>query len=62
MARLDDPQAINLYAYTRNNPLKYTDPEGKEYVDENGNRISVSRNQAGEIVVKGSKKVFAEIP
>jgi RHS repeat-associated protein len=28
--RLLDPQRINLYGYTRNNPLKYTDPTGKD--------------------------------
>lgn len=28
--RLADPQQINLYAYTRNNPLKYIDPFGEK--------------------------------
>ncbi len=28
--RAIDPQQINLYAYTRNNPLKYIDPTGME--------------------------------
>jgi RHS repeat-associated protein len=27
----DDPQAWNGYAYTRNNPLEYTDPDGEDY-------------------------------
>lgn len=27
----DDPQSWNGYAYSRNNPLKYTDPDGKRY-------------------------------
>jgi RHS repeat-associated protein len=27
-ARMNDPQQLNLYAYTRNNPLKYVDPTG----------------------------------
>jgi RHS repeat-associated protein len=24
----DDPQSLNLYAYTKNNPVKFTDPDG----------------------------------
>jgi RHS repeat-associated protein len=28
MGRLGDPQQLNLYAYTRNNPLKFIDPLG----------------------------------
>ncbi len=27
----DDPQSWNAYAYVRNNPLKYTDPDGMKY-------------------------------
>jgi RHS repeat-associated protein len=30
LERLIDPQRLNLYAYTRNNPLKFTDPEGMD--------------------------------
>ena len=26
---LTDPQSLNRYAYARNNPLKYTDPDGR---------------------------------
>jgi RHS repeat-associated protein len=26
-----DPQSWNMYAYARNNPLKYTDPDGRSY-------------------------------
>jgi RHS repeat-associated protein len=29
LGSLTDPQSLNRYAYTRNNPMKYTDPEGK---------------------------------
>jgi len=27
--RLEDPQSLNRYVYCRNNPLKYTDPDGR---------------------------------
>jgi RHS repeat-associated protein len=29
---LQDPETLNRYAYTRNNPLKYIDPSGKYFV------------------------------
>jgi RHS repeat-associated protein len=53
--RLADPQAINLYVYVRNNPLRFTDPDGKEFVDENGNKIKVKKKD-GQIIVTGHKK------
>ena len=28
--KMADPQQWNMYAYTRNNPLTYVDPDGKE--------------------------------
>ncbi len=28
-----DPQMLNRYAYTRNNPIKYVDPDGSSYKD-----------------------------
>lgn len=31
-ARIGDPQQWNLYAYTRNNPMKYLDPDGRDLV------------------------------
>ncbi len=31
-SRLSDPQQLDLYAYARNNPLKYTDPDGEDVV------------------------------
>ncbi|CAN5446156.1 hypothetical protein BH10ACI1_BH10ACI1_08560 [soil metagenome] len=40
--RLTDPQAINLYVYTRNSPLIYVDPDGRIFVDGNGNVIDVN--------------------
>ncbi len=30
--RLLDPQSLNLYAYVRNNPLKFVDPDGMDFV------------------------------
>ena len=30
-AKNEDPQSWNAYAYSRNNPLKYLDPDGKDY-------------------------------
>ncbi len=29
-ARLQDPQTLNLYAYVRNNPLAFVDPDGQD--------------------------------
>jgi RHS repeat-associated protein len=42
--RLRDPQELNLYAYVRNNPLKYIDPDGED--------ITVSRTQQYEFIVE----------
>jgi hypothetical protein len=34
-AYLNDPQELNNYSYGRDNPLRYTDPTGKEYIGYN---------------------------
>lgn len=49
---LGDPQAWNGYAYGRNNPLLYTDPDGESYhiCDQNGQNCSdVSDKQFDQI-------------
>ena len=49
--RMLDPQMFNLYCYTRNNPLKYIDPDGRDLFlvnkDEEGRRralLSITPN------------------
>jgi RHS repeat-associated protein len=37
---ISDPQNLNLYAYVRNNPLKYTDPTGSYYCNRNTDECS----------------------
>lgn len=39
---LDDPQAWNGYSYARNNPVRYVDPDGRQYrvCDETGHNCS----------------------
>ena len=32
---MSDPQKLNLYSYTRNNPLRYVDPDGHQTLDAN---------------------------
>ncbi len=39
--RLADPQAINLYTYTRNNPLKYIDPDGEKFKGTDGKEVII---------------------
>ena len=40
--RLFDPQQINLYAYCKNQPLKFIDPDGKYFVGTDGKRVDAS--------------------
>jgi RHS repeat-associated protein len=45
-----DPQSFNLYSYVQNNPLRYTDPNGRDVQvclnDENGNQTCHTYNDA----------------
>jgi RHS repeat-associated protein len=43
VARLYDPQRINLYGYCRNNPLKYLDPDGEDLILANDTAKSQAR-------------------
>lgn len=48
-ARISDPQQWNLYAYTRNNPLKYVDPDGRELKLAIYNSSSLPRSDAARV-------------
>lgn len=49
--RLLDPQAINLYAYARNNPLAYFDPNGEEFKGTDGKSVDVEEVD-GQLVIR----------
>jgi hypothetical protein len=48
--RLADPQAINLYVYTRNNPLIYIDPNGEEFKGTDGKKVDIEERD-GQLVI-----------
>jgi RHS repeat-associated protein len=51
--RLADPQAINLYVYTRNNPLIYIDPNGEEFKGTDGKKVEIEIKD-GQIIIRSS--------
>jgi RHS repeat-associated protein len=44
----DDPQALNLYAYVRNNPLQYTDPTGLDRNSEIADAAALADTRAAK--------------
>jgi hypothetical protein len=53
MGRLSDPQQLNIYAYTRNNPLKYIDPLGLD--------IAVTGSMQDEYIKQLQKKLSFQV-
>ncbi len=51
--RLLDPQSINLYVYTRNNPLRFIDPTGREFKGTDGEKVIIEKED-GKWVIKSN--------
>jgi RHS repeat-associated protein len=49
-ADIGDPQTINKYAYVRNNPLRYTDPDGHEEVESSLGPVATATKVVSAIV------------
>ena len=47
--RVIDPQGINRYIYTRNNPLVFVDHNGHTYVGTDGKEVEIKFNKNGTI-------------
>lgn len=42
---------VSPYVYVENNPVRYMDPDGRELVDPNGNRVKVTFTKSGGVVL-----------
>jgi RHS repeat-associated protein len=47
-AALMDPQRWNRHAYVRNNPLRYTDPDGRDWIEYHGQNLTWFGGKAGD--------------
>jgi RHS repeat-associated protein len=45
---LEDPQRWNRYAYVRNNALRYTDPDGRDWIEYHGQNLTWFGGKAGD--------------
>ncbi len=57
---LCDPQMLNRYAYARNNPLKYTDPNGHTIKDPQNEVTLPDTVVVADRVVPGGDKAVAD--
>jgi RHS repeat-associated protein len=46
-AKLDNPQTLNLYSYVKNNPLRFTDPDGHEDDEKKQKKVAAAVKIAG---------------